>query len=658
MQGFQFKVGAVCGQSERRGNTFDSTDNTTQHSQYFKVLFRCQIMSNIVLKIGDQYSIRDLMQRLIDFGYDVNDGFEFPGQIKHIGENIMIYPSNSLLPIKVGFFGNTIESIKYFDLLTGVTQDHISEVELLSNFVYANETYFHPGDYIVHEDHGIGVFSHLELKEVAGEVIQYIVINYLNNDILRLPYEQKEKLSQYIGVGKRKPRLNKLGTNTWQKTYHKTYENIFAMARELLQVFATREIATKVPRVINNEWDESIAKTFGFAETEDQRTAIADVFSDLQKPVPMDRLICGDVGFGKTEVAIRAIAQTVANSYQVVLLAPTTILAEQHYLTLKKRFANLPVSVGRLSRFVSPLEESETIDGLRSGKLDVLVSTHKVLRSSMEFKNPGLLIIDEEQKFGVRDKEKIKKLKTDLDVLTLTATPIPRTLFMSLSGLRDISRLSSVPLGRKAVETEVKLYDDVIISKYIKRELDRGGQVYYLHNRVSSIGGAVRKLQKLFSNHVVTAAHGQMGEESLMSVMSKFTAGEIDILVCSTIIENGLDLPNANTLIVEESDFFGLSQLYQIRGRIGRSKKQSYALFTYKKKQLVENAVKRLKAIVESAELGSGYSLALRDLEIRGGGNILGRDQHGNMETVGLVLYSKLLQAAVTKLKNGQNKLL
>jgi len=607
--------------------------------------------SKLILKVRQHHTITNLIEKLTGFGYEQSDHEISSGQFYHLGSNISIFPVNSAEPVMVDFFGDEIDSIKYFELRTGKKTKTSNSVLIEYNLLKLEGVKIKPGNYIVHLDQGIGLFAHKEVLEVEGEQIQYIVINYLNDDVLRVPINQINKLSRYIGIGKRRPRLSKLGSATWKKTYQKTYDDVILMARDLLEVYASRKIADKNPLNFNKNWEEEIIKTFGFVETSDQVQTIREVYSDQQKVAPMDRLICGDVGFGKTEVAIRAIAQAVANGYQSAMLAPTTILCEQHYRFFQKRFAGLPVEIARLSRFTSREESRQILADTQLGKIDILISTHKILHADLNFKNLGLLVVDEEQKFGVKDKEKLKKIKNNVDVLTLTATPIPRTLFMALSGLRDISRLYSPPAGRKEIVTKVEKYDDVIISKAILNEIKNGGQVYYLHNEVATITGIKHKLEKLLPGLVIKVAHGQMAESALLGVMSEFTAGEIDVLVCSTIIENGLDLPNVNTLIVDEADQFGLSQLYQIRGRIGRSSKQAYAFFTHKDKKLTQNALKRFKAISENTELGAGYDIALSDLEIRGGGNILGRDQHGNMEAIGLVLYSKLLEAAIHKLK-------
>ena len=608
----------------------------------------------IIIKVGQNHTLNDLVKKIIDFDYERNSaGTIQPGQFNVIGGNILIFPINKTNPTNLELFGSEIEKIFTYDINSGKKEENIKFVEILPNIlIIPDGTKIKIGDYVVHDDHGIGLFAGFITKKVGQEDITYILLEYLKGDRLFVPVYQIEKISPYIGIGRKRPKLNRLGSQSWKKIYHRTYENIILMARELLQIYARREIVTRKPWKINFDWNEEIKKTFGYDETIDQDKAITETLKDLEENIPMDRLICGDVGFGKTEVAIRASTQACANGYQVAILVPTTILCEQHFVMLKKRFKNLPVNINHLSRMVSNKNQKEIINDAETGKIDILVGTHRLFGKDIKFKNLGLLIVDEEQKFGVKDKEKLKKLKTEVNVLTLTATPIPRTLFMGLSGIRDISLLSVAPKGRKGIETRVIKYDDEHIQEYIEREIKRNGQVYYLHNEVRTIGGTKNRLHKLFPKLNIEVVHGQMNEITLAKTMSQFTEGKIDILVCSTIVENGLDLPNANTLIVENADRFGLSQLYQIRGRIGRSPKQAYALFTHNEKKITDNAFKRLKAIVENTELGSGYNIALSDLEIRGGGNILGKEQHGNMEAIGLILYSKMLNKAVANLKS------
>lgn len=592
--------------------------------------------------------MRKIKQDLLGLGY-ANSGTSQieSGQFFLVGGLLKIFPVNTQVTFTVDFFGDEIEKIYTSDRIT------VKSIQVDPNYlVLGDRSLARPEDYVVHEDHGIGIFTSIGIRNVGQSFEKYIKIAYLNNDFLYIPFSQIEKLSSYIGVGRKRPKVNKLGSVAWRKTYKKVYEDIISVARELLNIYAQRELVQKKPRAINTEWGLGVIRTFGFRETEDQISAIQSVYDDMARSKPMDRLICGDVGFGKTEVAIRAAVQAIANGYQVAMLVPTTILVEQHFVNFVKRLSGLPVRIERISRLVDNDSQHKAQDDAQSGKVDLLIGTHSIIRSKINFKNLGLLIIDEEQKFGVKDKEAIKRFRQDIDVLTLTATPIPRTLFMSLSGIRDISNIYSIPEGRKSIETKVAQYDEEEIQKYIERELTRGGQVYYLHNEVRTIEGRVNKFRRIFPNVAIEGVHGQMDEKRLSQIMSRFASGEIKVLICSTIIENGLDLANANTLIVDDSDKFGLAQLYQIRGRIGRSRRQAYSLFTYKDKKITENAVKRLRALLNNTELGTGYNIALSDLEIRGGGSILGKKQHGNMESIGLVLYSKMLKIAVEKIKS------
>lgn len=608
------------------------------------------------LKINSQINTGLIFKRLLNYGYDRVEEIIKPGDIAIKGGNISIFSVNFANPARIELFSNTIERIYFFDSENGKKIKEVKEISIEKNILsLKDEAKINPGDYVVHEDHGIGLFSNLGFKKVQGKNELYIFIQYLNNDYLYVPVKLIDKISSYIGVGRVKPRLNRLGSQTWKKSYKKTYDNIIMFARQLIKLYAERTIIFKKPWKIDLGWEKEVEKTFGYKETKDQKEAIVNLYEDLRSKRPVDRLICGDVGFGKTEVAIRAITQACANGYQVAFVTPTTILAEQHYITLKKRFSALPITVGHISRLVNKNDSGKVIEKNKNGQIDVLVGTHALLQERIMFKNLGLLIIDEEQKFGVKDKEKLKDKRHEVSVLSLTATPIPRTLFMALSGLRNISQIYTPPSGRKEIETKVEVFDEKIIQYYIEREMKRGGQIYYLHNEVATIEGKRNKIQKQFPKLNIAVAHGQMSEIVLAKTMSDFVDGKIDILVCSTIIENGIDLSNVNTLIVDHADKFGLSQLYQIRGRVGRSKKKAYALFTYLKKEVTNNAFKRLRALIEYTELGSGYNIAIKDLEIRGGGNILGREQHGNMEAVGLVLYSKMLTKAVEKIKLDQS---
>lgn len=605
----------------------------------------------LTVEIGEKLEIASFLVSLEKLGYERAEGAPNSGQYKVLGGDIIVFVVSEALATRFEFFGAEVESISRVDDKGKKIEARSSQRISTNLLILSDKTRIRPGDYVVHEDHGVGLFSRFEVKKVEKKEILYIVILYLNNDCLFVPYDLLIKISSYIGIGRRRPKLSRLGSQTWQKTYKKTYDNIIIMARELLQLYAQREIVKREPFKIDQKWHREIIKTFGYTDTTDQTEATKQVFQDMEKDIPMDRLICGDVGFGKTEIAIRAAAQTCANSHQVAILVPTTILCEQHYETLKRRFANLPVRIEHLSRLVGGEQQTEILKGLASGAVDIVIGTHKLFSQQVKFKNLGLMVVDEEQKFGVKDKEKLKQLRSSLNVLTLTATPIPRTLFMGLSGIRDISQLSLAPKGRKEIETKIARFDPKLIEEYVNREIDRGGQIYYLHNEVRTIGGKKNKLMRMFPKLSIEVAHGQLSEKMLGRTMGDFAAGKIDLLVCSTIVENGLDLPNANTLIVEDSDNFGLSQLYQIRGRIGRSPRQSYALFTVNEKRISSNAEKRLRALADNTELGTGYNIALSDLEIRGGGNILGKEQHGNMEAIGLVLYTRMLNKAVGDLK-------
>ena len=604
---------------------------------------------NLIITSKKTYKLYSLTELLIKIGYERVDEICCTGQFKLTGDTLIIFAINYQDNIRINFFGDTVESIYH---LSKNQKEKTDEIIIEPNILtLENGETIRPGQYIVHINQGIGIFKSLGIKVVNNQAKKYIFLEYLNNSFLYLPDNLKENITSYIGVGKRHPKLSKIGSSTWQRTKKRAYENILALTKELLLVYAKREIIKKDRYINDRSWDKEIKKSFDFIETTDQAKAIEKVYSDFKKDIPMDRLICGDVGFGKTEIAIRAAVQAMANGHQAALLCPTTILAEQHFATFSSRMKNLPVKIAKLSRFYNRSKQKEVLEDLKNGRIDFVIGTHRLLSRDIEFKNLDLIIIDEEQRFGVRQKEKFKKLREQINVLTLTATPIPRTLFMALSGIRDISEINIPPAGRKGIETEIQINNPEIVKQYIDRELKRRGQIYYLHNKVHTIEAFANKLRRDFPNVKIASAHGQMDEKMLAETMSKFAAQEIDILICSTIIENGLDLPNVNTLVIEEADRFGLSQLYQIRGRIGRGERQAYCLLLHNENKLTLEARKRLIALVDNSQLGAGFNIALSDLEIRGGGNILGREQHGAMEAVGLVLYTKLLKQAVDKIK-------
>lgn len=508
------------------------------------------------------------------------------------------------------------------------------------------------GDFVVHTSHGIGQYFGISSLDVQGIKNDYLLIKYRGEDKLYVPVEQAHYLQKFIGSEEKRPKLNKLGGSDWQRTKARVQQSIEDMSEELLELYARRSMNPGYAFSADDSIQQEFEDNFPWEETPDQLTAIRDIKKDMEKNTPMDRLLCGDVGYGKTEVAMRAAFKAVRDSKQVALLVPTTILAEQHLHTFTQRFADFPVTIEVLSRFKSAAEEKTIKEKTAKGQVDILIGTHKLLSQTLKFKDLGLLIVDEEQRFGVRHKEKIKQLKENVDVLTLSATPIPRTLQMSLAGLRDMSLIETPPKNRYPIQTFVVEKNDDLLQEVIQRELGREGQVYYVHNRVHDIHLEASKLMELLPQATFAVAHGQMKENELEKTMLDFMEGGKDCLVSTTIIETGLDIPNVNTLIVDEADKYGLSQLYQLRGRVGRSQRVAYAYLTYKAdKMLTENAEKRLKAIKDFTELGSGFKIALRDLEIRGAGNLLGKEQHGHLDAIGFALYTQMLQETIEDLK-------
>lgn len=508
------------------------------------------------------------------------------------------------------------------------------------------------GDYVVHEEHGLGIYKGIEKVERDRVIKDYIKIEYGDGGNLYLPATRLESIQKYAGAEAKRPKLNKLGGAEWNKTKTKVRGAVQEIAKDLVKLYAARQEKAGFQYGTDTVWQREFEELFPYDETDDQMDAIDAVKKDMESRRIMDRLICGDVGYGKTEVALRAAFKAVQDSKQVVYLVPTTILAQQHYNTFVQRMKDFPVRVDMLSRFCTPARQKRTLEDLRKGMVDIVIGTHRVLSKDIQFKDLGLLIIDEEQRFGVAHKEKIKHLKENVDVLTLTATPIPRTLHMSLAGIRDMSVLEEPPVDRMPIQTYVMEYNEEMVREAINRELARNGQVYYVYNRVTDIDEVAGRVQALVPDAVVTFAHGQMREHELERIMADFINGEIDVLVSTTIIETGLDIPNANTMIIHDADRMGLSQLYQLRGRVGRSNRTSYAFLMYKRDKLLrEEAEKRLQAIREFTELGSGIKIAMRDLEIRGAGNVLGAEQHGHMEAVGYDLYCKMLNQAVLALK-------
>ncbi len=602
--------------------------------------------NTLYLKKNQKAGLSEVLRKLDEMGYEKVLQISEPGEFSQKGGIVDIFPINSIWAIRTDFLGNKIEDIEKLPVETKdeKTAKDILRKRLRSQKLFSDLQGLKAGDYLVHLDHGIALFSGME----ESQGLKYYVLEYALNDKLYVPVGLERKLSRYVGFTD--PKINRLGSLIWQRTKGKMKEGAEKLAKELLEIYAKREVANRLPYSQNDEMDSEIVSTFQYEETPDQRQAIEDIEQDLQKQEPMDRIVCGDVGFGKTEIALRTMVKAVRNNYQAAMICPTTILANQHFLNFKNRLKNLPVKIALLSRLQTKKEEERILDELRQGQTDIVIGTHRLLSKDVEFKNLGLLIIDDEQKFGVGQKEKLKQMRASLDILSLSATPIPRTLYMALSSLKNVSLIQTPPAGRLPVKTFVLPFDEKIIKKAAEAEIKRGGQIYYLHNRVETIGNAKKFLENLLPQAKLGIAHGRLRKKELMKTMNDFQNKETNVLLATTIIENGLDLPNVNTLIVADASRLGLSQAHQIRGRIGRSNLQSFAYFLHGK-HLAEKAKMRLDALEKTVELGSGYRIALRDLEIRGAGNILGREQSGNINKVGLNLYCQMLSEAVEKLK-------
>ncbi|HEY9153270.1 MAG TPA: transcription-repair coupling factor, partial [Anaerolineales bacterium] len=508
------------------------------------------------------------------------------------------------------------------------------------------------GDYVVHIDHGVGRFVGLVQRELDSHNREFLAVEYDGGGQLYVPVHQADRLTRYVGAEGVEPALDRLGGQEWHEKKSRVKEAVLEVAQEMLDLYARRNVVQGYAFKPDTQWQKELEDSFPYIETDDQKRAIADIKRDMESPRPMDRLLCGDVGYGKTEVALRAAFKAVMDGKQVAMLVPTTVLAQQHYETFSQRLAAYPVKVEMLSRFRSPREQDEILLALALGEIDIIIGTHRLISSDVQFKELGLVIIDEEQRFGVTHKEHLKKLRTEVDVLTLTATPIPRTLYMALTGVRDISNLNTPPEERLPIVTHVGPYSPKLVRQAILRELERGGQIFFVHNRVNTIDAMKAHLNQLVPEAQVDVGHGQMPEHELADVMHRFNMGDIDILLSTTIIESGLDIPNANTLIVDRADTFGLAQLYQLRGRVGRGAARAYAyFFRHRKLSPTLEGQQRLEVIAENTQLGAGYSIAMRDLEIRGAGELLGNRQHGHIQAVGFHLYTRLLADAVRRIR-------
>ena len=593
------------------------------------------------------FNFSQLLRKLDEMGYEKTLQVSEPGEFSQRGGIIDVFPINLNYGVRFEFFGNKIESIEQLPIVIE-NEDRIKEIlkkRIKSQKLFSDLKGLKFGDYLVHLDHGVGVYKE---QRVENEE-QYYVLEYAEGDKLYVPVGLERKLSRYVGFAE--PRISRLGTLSWQETKKKIKEGAEKLAKELLEIYAKREIAIRPPYLKEEEIQKQISTTFKYLETPDQMQAIQDIEKDMESETPLDRIICGDVGFGKTEIALRAIIKTVVSNRQAALLSPTTILANQHFQNFKERLKNLPIKVAILSRLQNKKEQKEIVKELKEGKIDIILGTHRLLSKDIEFKNLGLLVIDDEQKFGVKQKELFKKMRASLDVLSLSATPIPRTLYMALSSLKNISLIQTPPEGRLPIKTFVLPFKEKVIKEVIEKEISRDGQVYYLHNRVETIEMVKRFLEELTPRVKMGIAHGRLKEKELVKVMEKFQNKKIGVLIATTIIENGLDFPNVNTLIVADATRLGLSQAYQIRGRIGRSHLQAFSYFLYPER-LTPLAKKRLNALEEAEELGSGYRIAMKDLEIRGAGNILGKEQSGSINRVGLNLYCQILSETIEKMKS------
>lgn len=602
----------------------------------------------VVLLAGNEISAKKLCNILkenqINYKYEQEAENVKPGEIiVTIGGFSSGFENYDLNLIVISLQNNFEEPVKRKKKLSSTFKDS-------EKIVFAD---LKPGDIVVHQTHGIGQFIGVNTITADGVTKDYIKIKYRNDDILYVPTNSLDSVRKYIGGGDNSsPRLNKLGGKEWSATTSKVKKNLEAVAKDLIELYAKRQKIKGFSFSPDTPWQKQFEDSFPYTETDDQLRCIQDVKKDMEKPQPMDRLLCGDVGYGKTEVAIRAAFKAVMDQKQVAYLVPTTILANQQYEEFKTRMQEFAINVELLNRFKTKKEQDEIIKKLKLGEVDVIVGTHRLLSEDVNFKDLGLLIIDEEHRFGVKDKEKIKKLRTNIDVLTMTATPIPRTLHMSIVGVRDMSVIYEPPHNRKPVQTYVLEYDQEVITEAITKEIERGGQVFYLFNQVEGIEKKANEISMLVPEAKVGFAHGKMSGRELEEIMESFINHEINVLVCTTILESGIDIPNANTIIVENADRLGLAQLYQIRGRVGRSDKQAYAYITYKRDKLLsEVADKRLKAIKEFTEFGSGFKIAMRDLEIRGAGSMLGEMQHGHMEQVGYDTYCKLLDEVIKEMQ-------
>jgi transcription-repair coupling factor (superfamily II helicase) len=611
---------------------------------------------------GRAIDLEALYKKLAAFGYTRTDGIAEEGDFAVKGEAIYIFAVTFQYPIRVELCNDVVEDIKTIDVLTyKAISSHQMVIILPIKGMLRKRRYrppkdaqadpidsfvdIEPSDYVVHLDYGIGIYRGLERIQTKGGPRDHLVLEYKGGDKLYVPFADLNKVQKYIGFERKPPKLYKMGSRTWALAKERARKGVRKVAYDILEIQAKREALTGFAYSKDTDWQRVLEESFPYKETEDQLKATEETKGDMEKKKPMDRLLCGDVGYGKTEVALRAAFKAVMDNRQVAILVPTTILAEQHYKTFTDRMKEFPVNIEMLSRFRTRLEQRRILEELEDAKIDIIIGTHRLLSSDVAFKDLGLVIIDEEQRFGVKHKERLKALRLVVDVITLTATPIPRTLYLALMGGRDISVIDTPPLERLPVKTFITEFDTTVIAEAVRKEAARKGQVFFVHNRIEGIEKICRRLQDLLPGLTFSVAHGRMNERELEEVMSRFIDGDIDVLVCTTIIESGIDIPNANTIFINRAELFGLADLYQLRGRVGRfNRKASCYLIVDNMKTLTSEVQRRLHTIKKYQELGAGFKIAMQDLQIRGAGNLLGVQQHGHIEAVGFDLYCRLLR--------------
>ncbi|MFH1190571.1 MAG: transcription-repair coupling factor [Candidatus Omnitrophota bacterium] len=628
------------------------------------------MFESIKIYLNEEIDVENISARLVEYGYHFRKAAAEEGDFSRLGDTITIYPLSFEYPLRIELLDNRVERIRSVDPVTFESiDDHKAAIILpirgihrrkvaRKDFVLTEESPIdnfvdiEPGNHVVHVDHGIGRYLGVEKLKIGKKYAEHLVIEYAGGEKLFVPFDDVGKIHKYLGFERRPPKLHKIGSKLWKAAKERAKKGVLKVAVELLELQARRAAIGGFAFSPDTDWQKELEARFPYKETADQLRATVEVKKDMESAKPMDRLLCGDVGYGKTEVALRAAFKAVMDNKQVAILVPTTILAEQHFNTFRNRMKDMPVAIEMLSRFRTFSEQERIIGAVAEGKVDIIIGTHRLLSDDIAFKDLGFVIIDEEQRFGVRDKERLKSLRVNTDVLTLTATPIPRTLYFALMGGRDISVINTPPSERLPVETKVVHYDEALIKGAILAEKARGGQVFFVHNRVKGIGLIADKISKLVPGVNVVAAHGQMPEKILEKTMLEFIKGKVDCLVSTTIIESGIDIPNANTIIINRADTFGLSELYQLRGRVGRFTRAAHAyLMVPKQFNLSPESQKRLQAIKKFQDLGSGFKLAMEDLQIRGAGNILGVEQHGYISSVGFDMYCRLLKSAVDSYK-------